>query len=33
MGKHGINVALLVGSQTKKQRSEILSKIESGEVI
>jgi len=32
MGKHGINVALLVGSQTKKQRSEILSKIESGEV-
>ncbi|ODM24945.1 ATP-dependent DNA helicase RecG [Clostridium sp. Bc-iso-3] len=32
MDKHGVSTALLVGSQTKRQKSEILSKIESGEV-
>lgn len=32
MEKNGVTTALLVGSQTKKQKSEVLSKIEGGEV-
>jgi len=32
MDKHGITTALLVGSLTKKQKSELLLKIESGEI-